>query len=412
MDESQQPAATAATAAARPNGQKSSRWKRLPAIVAGSLALAALFFLGLHYLAASLTHESTDNAFLDGNIVSIAPKVSGQVKKVFVDDNQPVKTGDVVAEIDPRDYEIQLSQKKSALGAAEANVKLVKASFELLGAQVETAGATAKQSEAEAAADRAKADRANADLKRAEDLNRRNIISPQEYDAAKSAAEAAEATWNATREKAASDRSKVTAAKAQLEAGRKAWDRAIAQADESKVDVQQADVNLSYTRLTAPQDGRITRKAVEAGDYVQVGQKLMALVLNDLWVTANFKETQLKNIRTNQPVRIRIDSVSGKTFSGRVQSIQSGSGAAFSLLPPENAVGNYVKIVQRVPVKIVFDSSPQTDHVLGPGMSVVPAVHVTRFEIPDVVIAVIAILLAALVGLLWKKLADRSASKA
>jgi membrane fusion protein (multidrug efflux system) len=144
---------------------------------------------------------------------------------------------------------------------------------------------------------------------------------------------------------------------------------------------------------------------------VQVGQKLMALVLNDLWVTANFKETQLKNIRTNQPVRIRIDSVSGKTFSGRVQSIQSGSGAAFSLLPPENAVGNYVKIVQRVPVKIVFDSSPQTDHVLGPGMSVVPAVHVTHFDIPDVVIAVIAILLAALVGLLWKKLADRSASK-
>ena len=289
---------------------------------------------------------------------------------------------------------------------------MVKASFELLGAQVETAGATAKQSEAETAADRAKADRANADLKRADDLNQRNIISPQEYDAAKSAAAAAEATWNATREKAASDRSKVTAAKAQLEAGRKAWDRAIAQADESKVDVQQADLNLSYTRLTAPQDGRITRKAVEAGDYVQVGQKLMALVLNDLWVTANFKETQLKNIRTNQPVRLRIDSVSGKTFSGRVQSIQSGSGAAFSLLPPENAVGNYVKIVQRVPVKIVFDSPPQTDHVLGPGMSVVPAVHVTSFEIPDAVIAVIAILLAALVGLLWKKLADRSASKA
>jgi membrane fusion protein (multidrug efflux system) len=411
MDEPQPPAAPTAPSgageAARPDGRKSSRWKRLPAIVAGSLALAVLFYLGLHYLTTSLTHESTDNAFLDGNIVAIAPRVSGQIKKVFVSDNQTVKAGDVMAEIDPRDYEIQLAQKKSALTSAEANVNLVKASFELLAAQVGTAEATAKQSEAEAAADRAKADRANADLKRAEDLNQRKIISPQEFDAAKSAAEAAEATWNASREKALSDRSKVTAAKAQLEAGRKAWDRAIAQSDESQVDVQQADLNLSYTRLTAPQDGRVTRKAVEAGDYVQVGQKLMALVLNDLWVTANFKETQLKNIRTNQPVRISIDSIAGKTFSGRVQSIQSGSGAAFSLLPPENAVGNYVKIVQRVPVKIVFDSAPQTDHVLGPGMSAVPAVRVRNFEIPEAVTVVAAILLAGIAGLLWKKLADR-----
>jgi membrane fusion protein (multidrug efflux system) len=390
------------------SGSRKGFWKKPPVIVIGIVVLGALFYFGLRHLVLSFTHETTDNAFLEGDIVSIAPKVSGQVKAVHVNDNQPVKAGDLLLEIDPRDYEIQLVQKKSAVAASRANEELVKASFDLLTAQVTTAEATAKQSEAEVASDKAKADWAQADLKRAEDLMQQKTISPREFDSAKAAADAAVATLKATQQKAASDQSKVVGAKAQLEAGRKAYERAQAQGAESEADVSQAEQNLSYARITAPADGRITRKAVQGGDYVQVGQKLMALVLNDLWVVANFKETQLKKIRTNQPVVISVDSIDGKTFSGHVQSIQAGSGAAFSLLPPENAVGNYVKIVQRVPVKIVFDKPLEVEHVLGPGMSVVPSVHTSGFEVSAVVIAIVSGVLALVIGVLWWRVATRT----
>ena len=382
-------------------------WKRRPVVIVGTVALAGLFFLGLHYLAESFTHESTDDAFLDANIVALAPRVAGQVEKVSVTDNQPVKTGDLLVEIDPRDFEVQLAQKKAAQAAAEDNVKLLESSIELLKTQVDSAKATANQSEDEAEADQATAERANADLKRAENLIQNQTISSQEYDAAKAAAAAAAAMLKAGREKAASDRAKIAETEAQLQAGFRAWERTQAQAKQSGVDVQQAELNLSYTRITAPVDGRVTRKAVEEGDYVQIGQRLMALVPNEVWVTANFKETQLKRIRPRQLADIRIDSVAGGTFTGRVDSIQAGSGAAFSLLPPENAVGNFVKVVQRVPVKIVFERSIETSHALGPGMSVVPSVKVTSYEIPDLAVALAAGVLAVLVGFLWWRAANR-----
>jgi membrane fusion protein (multidrug efflux system) len=393
---------------AKTTDAKPSFWRRRPVILAGTIFIGLLFFFGLGHLAESLTHESTDDAFLDGNIVSVAPKVSGQVSKVLVDHNQMVKQGDVLVEIDPRDYEMQLEQKKAALLSAKENSRLLEASFQLLGTQVETAQATAKQSEAEAVANQASADQAIANLKRAEDLNQRKIISPQEYDAAKAAAASAVATLKAGQEKTASDKSKVAQAKAQLEAGHRAWDRAQAQTQQANVDVDQAQLNLSYTRITAPQAGRVTRKSVEAGDFVATGQKMMALVLDEIWVTANFKETQLKKIRVNQPVRISIDSLGGKTYAGHVQSIQAGSGAAFSLLPPENAVGNFVKVVQRVPVRISFDSAVEREHVLGPGMSVVPSVHTTGFEMPRWVVLVAAVVLALLASFIWTKAAARN----
>lgn len=397
----------AGTAEGRKKPQRKKLWRRMPVILLGSIVLAGLFFVGLDYLGRTLTHESTDNAFLDGDIVSVAPKVSGQVSKVFVEQNQPVKEGDPLLEIDPRDYQVQLQQKESALDAARANEQVVKASFELLARQVEAAEATLKQMEAEAAADEAKAEQARADLQRAEDLSRRNIISAQEFDSAKAAATAAIATAKAGQEKSASERSKVAASQAQLQAGRRALERAEAQSKQSDVEVEQARLNLSYTRIAAPQNGRVTRKAVEAGDYVQVGQKLMALVLERLWVTANFKETQLTDIRVGQPVEIKIDSVDDRIFHGHIQSIQSGSGAAFSLLPPENAVGNFVKVVQRVPVRIFFDEPLNTGHVLGPGMSVVPSVHVTSYTVPNLLLLGVAVVLAAGAGILWARAARR-----
>ena len=390
------------------NNHKPSFWKRRPTIVAGSVVLAVLFFFGLYYIIDSFTHESTDDAFLDATTVSVAPRVAGQIKRLAVIDNQAVKAGDVLAEIDPRDFEIQVAQKKTARVAADANVKLLLSSIELLATQVGTAEATANQSEAQAAANQATAERADADLKRAEDLIRQRIISPQEFDTAKAVAASADATLKAAREKAASDRSKIAESRAELDAGRRAWERAQAQADQAGVDVQQADLNLSYTRITAPQDGRVTQKAVEQGDYVQVGQRLMALVANDIYVIANFKETQLRNIRPGQKVTITMDSLGGRKIAGRVESIQASSGAAFSLFPPENAVGNYVKVVQRVPVKILFDQPVEAAHVLGPGMSVVPSVRVNGFEVPDVVIAVVAILLAIAAGFVWSRVANRN----
>jgi membrane fusion protein, multidrug efflux system len=388
---------------------KAAFWQRRWVVVMGTAALAGGLFVSLHFVVESFTHESTDDAFLDATVISIAPRVAGQAAKVPVAANERVQAGDPLVELDPRDFEVQVAQKRAALASAEANVKVLEAAVQLLVSQVASAAATARQAEAEAAADQASAEKARADLRRAEDLWQRKAISPQEYDSAKAGAEVAGATWKAGEEKAEANRTGVAESQAQLNAGRRSWERAQAQARQSGVDLQQAELNLSYTRIAAPQGGRVTHKAVEAGDYVQVGQRLMAVVADDTYVTANFKETQLQHIRPGQPVRIRVDSLGGRMFAGRVESLQAGSGAAFSLLPPENAVGNYVKVVQRVPVKILFDRPIEAEHPLGPGMSVVPSVQVARFDVPDLIIAIAACAFAAAGGVVWSRAAKRRA---
>ena len=414
MDEPQSkggtpPATNAGANADAKDNDKPSIWNRRPTVIAGTIVLAAILIWGLGMVARSFSHEGSDDAFLAADIVSIAPKISGEVKQVFVKDNQLVKAGDPLVQIDPRDFDVALAQKNAALVAADANTNVIASTFKMLGVQVTTATATAKQSEAQVAADQANADKAAADLKRAEDLIERKIIAPQEYDSAKAAAESAASTLKASQAKAASDRSRIEEAEAEYEAGFSGFERALAQAKQAQVDVRQADLSLSYTQITAPQDGRITRKAVEPGDYVQTGQKLMALVPANIWVVANFKETQLKKIRVGQPVEISVDSVGGRIFAGRVESIQAGSGAAFSLLPPENAVGNYVKVVQRVPVKILFDNPVEAGHVLGPGMSAEPSVQVAA-EIPTVIVVIVAIVLALGIGFFWWRTAEKPAA--
>jgi membrane fusion protein (multidrug efflux system) len=389
------------------HSDKPSIWKRLPTIVIGTTAIAVLLIWGLGIFARSFSHQGTDDAFLAANIVSVSPKVSGQVQKVFVNDNQMVKAGDPLVEIDARDFETATAQKQAALSAANANTNLILASFKMLGVQVTTAQATARQSAAQADADRVKAEKAAADLKRAQDLMERKIIAPQEFDTAKAVADAATNTLRSSEAKAASDLSKVSEAEAQLEAGRSAFERALAQANQASVDVDLAKLTLSYTRIVAPTDGRVTRKAVEPGDYIQVSQRLMAIVPTNIWVVANFKETQLKKIRTNQLVEISVDSVADRTFTGHVQSVQAGSGAAFSLLPPENAVGNYVKVVQRVPVKIVFDGPVDVEHALGPGMSAEPSVEVGR-PMPEALVIAAGILLALIIGFFWWRAASKA----
>jgi membrane fusion protein, multidrug efflux system len=386
---------------------KRTFWQRKPVIIIGSIVIGLALFLGLHYLAFDWTHETTDDAFIDGHIVSIAPKVPGQVKEVFVTDNQPVKRGDPLVEIDPQDLEAALHQKEAALTAAQANVQLLVATFEMLRAQVEAAEATARHSEAQAVASAATARRAQLDFQRAKELIEKKAIAQSEFDAAKATTDEADANLKAAQEQAASDRAKVTQNSAELDAASKALERAKAQEHQSDVDVQVAKLNLSYVHITAPQDGLVTKKSVEKGDYLQIGQRMMAIVRKEVWVTANFKETQLTRIRVGQPAKISVDSLGGRTFSGHVESIQAGSGARFSLLPPENAVGNYVKVVQRVPVRIFFDEPIESSHVLGPGMSVVPAVRVKTWSIPDAAVALVAALLTIVTGVVWWLLAGR-----
>lgn len=377
--------------------------RRLAGFALLAAVVAGLSFVGLRYLVDVFTHESTDDAYLEGPIVAISPKVPGLVSAVYIHDNQPVKPGDPLVDIDPRDYEATLARKRAAHEVSESNRQTVESAYALMKARLATAELTAKQSESEAAASAATAERAEADFKRMQSLRQENVSSAQEFDLARAAATAARATAEADRDKVATDRSRVTEAHAQLDAAGAAFAMTRAEVHQAETDVKIAELDLSYTRLVAPTNGFVTRKAVHVGEYVQVGQRLLAVVVPDFWVVANFKETQLQNLRPGQPVELHVDAYPDQKFAAHVDSIQAGSGARFSLLPPENAVGNFVKVVQRVPVKILFDQPPDEAHKLGPGMSVVPWVRTSDYQVSTPVLALASLVVAVLfTALVWK----------
>jgi len=371
-----------------------------------TMVLAVLLFLGLDYLVGAFTHESTDDAFIEAHITAVAPRVAGQVLAVHVDDNEMVRSNDVLVELDPSTYAITAAQKQASAEAQMANYRAFVATYELMRTKVATAQATAKQSAADTEAAAATAKRTADDFVRMESLRKQNTISQQEFDAAQAVNQSAQANLDAARQKAAADDSKITEAQATVTATEATVGTALAQWQESQTNIEAAKLDLSYTTIVAPCDGRVTRKSVEPGDYVQVGQQLMSIVPTNVWVVANFKETQLKHMQTNQPVRVEIDAL-GRSFRAHVDSVQAGSGAQFSLLPPENATGNYVKVVQRVPVKIIFDEPLPTSHTLGPGMSVMPEVRISPFEIPDWAIALVAVVLAVIAGSLFRLVLNR-----
>jgi membrane fusion protein (multidrug efflux system) len=381
------------TAAPGTNGTRlaklSSPWFIWPATV----ALAVLLFFGLGYFFDVLTHESTDDAFIAAHVVSIAPRISGQVAAVHVLDNEMVRSNELLVEIDPADYATTAAQKQSSADASEANYKTMLAALDLMAVKVATAQATADQSKADADAAEATDARAQADFKRNQELRTQNTISAQEFDAAQDAVKEADANLIAARQKAVADVSRINEAKATQAATEASVGMALALFRQAQTTVQSAQLDLSYTKIFAPCDGRVTRKAIETGNYVQVGQQLMSIVPPEIWVVANFKESQLKKMKPGQLVSVAIDALGGKTFRAHVDSVQAGSGAAFSLLPPENATGNYVKVVQRVPVKILFDEALPADHVIGPGLSVTPDVRVAAFALPEWAIGLLALIL-------------------
>jgi len=338
-----------------------SRKHRIKFLLSGTVGLLLLAAAVLYYLHFLAPFVSTDDAFIDGYVTMISSRVPGQVSRLCITDNQQVKEGDILLEIDARDYEARASQSRADVAAARS--QLVQAQ-----AQVNVSEAKVAQAEAAVAAAEAEAQRALDDRKRYESVESR-AVSKSAFDLAQAQARAATANLEAVRSQAKAAKSEVALSQAGVET-------AAATVQQAKAKLQQAELDLSYTQVVAPRDGRVTARTVQLGSYVQPGQMLLALVPKDVWVTANFKETKLIHLRPGQPVELSVDAYSDRTFKGRVDSLQSGSGARFSLLPPENAVGNYVKVVQRVPVKIVFDQPLPEDLDIAPGMSVVPKVRV------------------------------------
>jgi len=389
-------------------------------LAGGFVVLAVLVSLFLYFR----NRESTDDAQVDGHITAISSKVYGRVAEVLVNDNQEVKAGQILVKLDPRDYQAALDQAKAQLALAESDARSAgvdvprtqlsvqsgtsSADAQLAGAQAdlmraETTYDQSKTSDlawAQANIEKSKANAAlaEADLERYTPLLAKGEISKQQFDAAKANADATASALKADQEKLAQAERGIEIAKAQLDAAKARVQQAqagivSAKADTKQVLMRQADaqgkiakveqaraavgaaqLNLEYATVVAPVDGVATHKQVEVGQIVQQGQGLMVVVpLRDVWVTANFKETQLRSMKPGQKAEVKVDTY-GKTFSGHVDSIAGATGAVLSLLPPENATGNYVKVVQRVPVKIVLDPIPQEKAVLRPGMNVVATV--------------------------------------
>jgi membrane fusion protein (multidrug efflux system) len=312
--------------------------------------------------------ESTDDAAIEAHVIPLAPKVAGYVVELDVKDNQHVNKGDIILKIDSRDYRVALTQAQADLASAEAKLLVAKHNHAST-----SVSAPSNLASAQSQVDSAQAEWNNAEktLKRLQGLDD-TARSRQSLDDAIAAASSARSKYDNA---LAQLKSAGTAPDAIAASEASVTDLAAA-VDRAKASVEMAQNNLNDTVLVAPESGRITRRTVESGSYIQPGQQLLSLVGDDYWVIANFKETQLNEMKPGQPVDIEIDAYRGKTWRGKVDSIQYGTGARFSMFPAENATGNFVKIVQRVPVKIVFDERPANDLSIGPGMSVEPVVTV------------------------------------
>lgn len=362
--------------------------------------LVALFFYSLYLK----THISTDDAFVAGTVYTISSKVPGTVLKVNVADNQLVHKGYVILELEPDTFEKTVKETSSSAEAERMRIAELRANVTAEEKKVLAAEATLKRTidekallvaavrsrKADVYSKKALLNQAGIDFRRAQELIKGGYVTQENFDRAKTNYETAGASLKAAEEALiqaevsvnthdsveAETRAMLNAARAALDQARSSVNTQAAQVRARQAQAELAGLRLSYTRLYAPGDGYVTRKNVEAGNIIDAGQPLMALVAErDIYILANFKETQVHNIKPGQSVDIRVDTYPGRVFHGHVDSIMAGTGAAFSLFPPENATGNFVKVVQRIPVKITLDT-PSDSNVLRVGMSVAPTVHV------------------------------------
>ena len=375
------------------------------ALIVGFIVLVILAIGGIWLWGYLSSYESTDDAQIDGHIYPISPRVSGRVMSVNVEANQMVKAGQVLVQLDPTDYKVALEKAKAEAAQAQADARAAGTQVPITAVTVssQTAGAgatvaearagvaTAEQQHAAALARvreaQANYEKAQRDVERFRPLVAKEEISQQQFDQAVAAAAALAATVDSARATADAAARQVTqarervaqaqaqeaatkAAPQQIESQRARASSAQANAQAELSNVREAELNVQYTTITAPVDGVVGRRSVEVGQTVQTGQELMSVVpLNDLWVTANYKETQLKNMRVGQRVTVHVDALD-RDYKAHIDSFPGATGARFSVLPPENATGNFVKVVQRLPVRIFFDSGEDTEHLLRPGMSV------------------------------------------
>jgi membrane fusion protein (multidrug efflux system) len=326
-----------------------------------AIAAAAVIGLGVFYWLDARRFETTDDAFIDGNQSQVSAEIAGRVDGLLVKDNQHVDAGQALFTLDSRDLQVKLDQSRAAAANAQAMAAQARADLAQLRANLEQQRAQVRVSEADF-------EQAEKDLARYRGISHA-AFAQQDLDQSSAGAKSAAAKLDSARQA-------VIAGEAQLVSQQARIDAADASARQAAASVRDAELQLGYARVVAPVAGKVTRRTVNVGNYVTPGQALLAIVPDDLWVTANFKETQLGLMREGQPVEITVDAFPGHALHGHVDSFQRGTGSVFSSLPAENATGNYVKVIQRIPVKIVFDGNDWRDLPLAPGLSVSPSVKV------------------------------------
>ena len=392
------------------NPRNKSRRRFIIILVVAVLLVGVLLFYW-H----STFYQDTDDAQVNGHLIQISSRINGNVIAVPVSENQQVKAGDVLVELDPKDYQTTVQQDEANLAAAQSNYESNQVNVPVtttssttnvsaVGATLSQSNDSVVQAQRELEADQAAIAQADAnyikaklDVERYTPLVQRDVISKQQFDQAvataradeaallqaKATATAAEAGVRMSQDRVVQTQAQLVNAKRgldQIRIQKAKTDQAEAQVDQAKAELAQAQLNLSYTHIVAPVDGIVTRKSVEVGQNVSIGQNMTTLVsLNDIWITANFKETQLNMMRAGQPVVVSVDAYGGRKYDGVVTQVGGATGSVLSLFPPENATGNYVKVVQRVPVRIdLKDRSENSDHLLRPGLSVEPKVRVKQ----------------------------------
>ncbi len=331
------------------------------------------------YLSYRATHIKTDNAYVEGHVHIISPRIFGTVRAIYVRDNQRVKKGDLLLEIDPMDYEVQLRKAQYAVDTEKERLREIDEGIESRKIQLREAMQRVESAKAMLSLKETNLKQAEIDLKRSRSLYEKEAISKERLDRAETAYNTALDEMNLARHELLSREENLELQRSllrQVEASRRVQLSNLRQKESL---LEEAKLHLEYTKIFSPSDGYVTRRTVEIGNYVRQGQPLMAVVyLDDVWIVANYKETQLEKVRPGQRVKIKVDAYPGKVFWGRVDSIMSGTGAVFSLFPPENATGNWVKVVQRVPVKIVLEKGIDTKELLRVGMSAVTNILVDK----------------------------------
>jgi len=356
-----------------------NRKKKFIALILFSIIVIAGLTGIFVYMAYKKTHITTDDAFVTGRVHIIASKVPGTVNVVYVRDNEFVKKDALIMEIDDRDYVVRLNQAKSALNAEKSRLAEISTKIEVAKMQLSELHFSVESARANLKLQEANFKQAEIDFKRARKLFKKEIMPEEQFEKATTNYDISSARLEAVRKQLKQSGASLETQKAIIRQTESAF-----QSQKSRVKQKEAirkaeDLKRSYTKIYSPSDGYITKKAAETGNQIQAGQPLMAVVsLDDVWITANYKETQLEKVKPGQKVRIKVDTYSGRVFEGTVQSIMAGTGSVFSLFPPENATGNFVKVVQRIPVKIVLAEETDPNHIFRIGMSVEPTIIIEK----------------------------------